>query len=140
MFKINRVGKTLLTLDFTTNIKKYQGEIMLKAKFIDKILEAMQDEADRIFISRRDVDIYYKNLKDDKGNAEISKFIQSLNLEDQVGEYRIRIDYEFKNIEIHKGTKFVCLRGFGKYGVTGIWTMILEEIEEDRKEMEEEQQ
>ena len=113
---------------------------MLKAKFIDKILEAMQDEADRIFISRRDVDIYYKNLKDDKGNAEISKFIQSLNLEDQVGEYRIRIDYEFKNIEIHKGTKFVCLRGFGKYGVTGIWTMILEEIEEDRKEMEEEQQ
>ena len=105
---------------------------MLKARFIDKILEVMQEEADRIFISRRDVDIYYKNLKDDEGNAEISEFIQSLNLEDQVGEYRIKIDYEFKNIEIHKGTKFVCLRGFGKYGVTGIWTMILEELEKDR--------
>ena len=105
---------------------------MLKARFIDKILEVMQEEADRIFISRRDVDIYYKNLKDDEGNAEISEFIQSLNLEEQVGEYRIKIDYEFKNIEIHKGTKFVCLRGFGKYGVTGIWTMILEELEKDR--------
>lgn len=113
---------------------------MLKAKFIDKILEVMEEEADRIFISRRDVDIYYKNLKDDEGNAEISEFIQSLNLVEQVGDYRIRIDYEFKNIEIHKNNNFVCLRGFGKYGVTGIWTMILEEIEEDRKEMEEEQQ
>lgn len=105
---------------------------MLKARFIDKILEVMQEEADKIFISRRDVDVYYKNLKDDEGNAEISEFIQSLNLEDQVGEYRIKIDYEFKNIEIHKGTKFVCLRGFGKYGVTGIWTMILEEIQKDK--------
>ena len=110
---------------------------MLKAKFIDKILEVMADEADRIFISRRDVDIYYKNLKDDEGNAEISEFIQSLNLEDQVGEYRIRIDYEFKNIEIHRNNKFVCLRGFGKYEATGIWTMILEEIEKDKESIDE---
>ena len=105
---------------------------MLKAKFIDKILEVMADEADRIYITRRDIDIYFKKNTDDEGSAEISKFIQSLNLDEQVGEYRIKIDYEFKNIEIHKGTKLVCLRGFGKYGVTGIWTMILEEIEKDK--------
>ena len=105
---------------------------MLKAKFIDKILEAMQDEADRIYITRRDIDIYFKKNTDDEGSAEISKFIQSLNLDEQVGEYRIKIDYEFKNIEIHKNNKFVCLRGFGKYGVTGIWTIILEEIEKDK--------
>ena len=105
---------------------------MLKAKFIDKILEVMSEEADRIYITRRDIDIYFKKNTDDEGSAEISKFIQSLNLDEQVGEYRIKIYYEFKNIEIHKGTKFVCLRGFGKYGVTGIWTMILEELEKDR--------
>ena len=105
---------------------------MLKAKFIDKILEVMSEEADRIYITRRDVDIYFKENTDDEGSAEISKFIQSLNLDEQVGDYRVLIDYEFKNIEIHKGTKFVCLRGFGKYGVTGIWTMILEELEKDR--------
>ena len=109
---------------------------MLKAKFIDKILEVMSEEADRIFISRRDVDIYYKNLKDNEGYAEISEFIQSLNLEEQVGEYRICIDYEFKNIEIHRNNKFVCLRGFGKYGVTGIWTKILEELEKDKEKNE----
>ena len=105
---------------------------MLKAKFIDKILEVMSEEADRIYITRRDIDIYFKKNTDDEGSAEISKFIQSLNLDEQVGEYRIKIDYEFKNIEIHKNNKFVCLRGFGKYGVTGIWTMILEEIEKDK--------
>ena len=105
---------------------------MLKAKFIDKILEVMADEADRIFISRRDVGIYYKNLKDNEGNVDISEFIQSLNLAEQVGEYRICIDYEFKNIEIHKGTKFVCLRNFNSCNGK-IWTNILAEIEQDRK-------
>ena len=109
---------------------------MLKGKFIDKILEVMADETDRIFISRRDIDIYYKNLKDNEGNAEISEFIQSLNLEEQVGEYRIRIDYEFKNIEIHKGTKFVCLRNFNSCNGK-VWTTILEEIEKDKVKMEE---
>ena len=103
---------------------------MLKAKFVDKILEAMADEADRIFISRRDIDIYYKNLKDDEGNAEISEFIQSLNLVEQVGEYRICIDYEFKNIEIHRNNKFVCLRNFNSCE-NKIWTAILEEIQKD---------
>ena len=104
---------------------------MLKAKFIDKILEVMGEEADRIFISRRDIDIYYKNLKDDEGNAEISEFIQSLNLAEQVGEYRIRIDYEFKNIEIHRNNKFVCLRNF-KSCEGKIWATILDEIEKDK--------
>jgi len=140
MFKTNRVGITLLTLDFTTNIKKYQGgNFMLKAKFIDKILEVMQEEADRIWIDNKEVTVCFKDSKDVDGNAEILKHIYTLKLNEVMGEYKIRIDYEFKNIEIHKGTKFVCLRGFGKYGVTGIWSMILEEIEEDRNKMEEEQ-
>ena len=105
---------------------------ILKARFIDKILEVMQDEADRIYITRRDVDIYFKDSRDVEGNAEILKHIYTLQLNKVVGEYRISIDYKFKNIEIHRGTKFVCLRGFGKYEVTGIWTMILEEIEKDK--------
>lgn len=105
---------------------------MLKAKFIDKILEVMADEADRIFISRRDVDIYYKNLKDDERNAEISKFIQSLNLEEQVGDYRVLIDYEHEIVEIHRNNKFICLRNF-KSCDNKIWTNILAEIEQDRK-------
>lgn len=106
--------------------------LMLKTKFIDKILEVMADEADRIFISRRDVDIYYKNLKDNEGNVEISEFIQSLNLEEQVGDYRVLIDYEHEIVEIHRNNKFICLRNF-KSCNGKIWTNILAEIEQDRK-------
>lgn len=105
---------------------------MLKAKFIDKILEVMQEEADRIWIDNKEVTVYFRNSRDVEGNAEILKHIYTLKLNEAVGEYRVCIDYEFKNIEIHKGTKFVCLRGFGKYGVTGIWTMILEDLEKDK--------
>lgn len=112
---------------------------MLKAKFIDKILEVMQEEADRIWIDNKEVTVCFKDSKDVDGNAEILKHIYTLQLNKVVGDYRVLIDYEFKNIEIHKGIKFVSLRGFGKYGVTGIWTIILEEIEKDKVKKEEEQ-
>jgi hypothetical protein len=105
---------------------------MLKAKFIDKILEVMADEANRIWIDNKEVTVYFRDSKDVDGNAEILKHIYTLKLNEIMGEYRICINYEFKNIEIHRNNKFVCLRGFGKYGVTGIWTMILEEIEKDK--------
>ena len=111
---------------------------MLKAKFIDIILEAMRDEASRIWIDNKEVTVYFKDSRDVEGNAEILKHIYTLQLNKVVGEYRISIDYEFKNIEIHKGTMFVCLRNF-KSCDNKIWTSILEEIEQDIKEMEEEQ-
>ena len=110
---------------------------MLKAKFIDKIVEAMQEEANRIWIDNKEVTVCFKDSKDVDGNAEILKHIYTLKLNEVVGEYRIRIDYEFKNIEIHRNNKFVCLRNFNSCD-NKIWTAILEEIEEDRKEMEEE--
>lgn len=105
---------------------------MLKARFIDKILEVMQEEADRIYITRRDVDIYFKKNTDDEGSAEISEFIQSLNLEEHVGDYRVLIDYEHEIVEIHRNNKFICLRNF-KSCNGKIWTNILAEIEQDRK-------
>ena len=104
---------------------------MLKAKFIDKILEVMSEEADRIYITRRDIDIYFKKNTDDEGSAEISKFIQSLSLEEQVGDYKVFISYEWENLVIHKGTTFVCLRNFNSCNGK-IWTAVLEEIEKDK--------
>ena len=104
---------------------------MLKAKFIDKILETMQEEADRIWIDNKEVTVCFKDSKDVDGNAEILKHIYTLQLNKVVEEYRIKIDYEFKNIEIHKGSKFVCLRNFNSCN-NKIWTAILEEMEEDK--------
>ena len=105
---------------------------MLKTKFIDKILEVMQDEAHRIWIDSKEVTVCFKDNKDVEGNVEILKHIYTLQLNKVVGDYRVLIDYEFKNIEIHKGTKFVCLRNFNSCN-RKIWTNILAEIEQDRK-------
>jgi len=104
---------------------------MLKAKFIDKILEVMQEEADLIWIDNKEVTVCFKDSKDVEGNAEILKHIYTLNLNEVVGEYRVSIDYELKTIEIHRKSNFVCLRNF-KSCDNKIWTAILEEIEEDK--------
>jgi hypothetical protein len=109
---------------------------MLKAKFIDKILEVMADEASKIWIDNKEVTVCFKDSKDVDGNAEILKHIYTLQLNKVVGEYRVEIDYGFKNIEIHKGTNFVCLRNF-KSCDNKIWTAILEEIEKDKESIDE---
>lgn len=108
---------------------------MLKTKFIDKILEVMQDEADRIWIDNKEVTVCFKDSKDVDGNAEILKHIYTLQLNKVVEDYRVSIDYELKTIEIHRKSSFVCLRNF-KSCDNKIWTAILEEIEEDKKEKE----
>ena len=96
----------------------------------------MSEEADRIYITRRDVDIYFKKNTNDEGSAEISEFIHSLNLEEQMGEYRICIDYEYEIVEIHRGTKLIAFANFIWLGNTKLWTKILEEIEKDKKKKE----
>ena len=91
----------------------------------------MQDEAHRIWIDSKEVTVCFKDSKDVDGNAEILKHIYTLQLNKVVGEYRICIDYELKNIEIHRNNKFVCLRNF-KSCEGKIWATILEEIEKDK--------
>ncbi len=104
---------------------------MLKAKFIDKILEVMQEEADRIWIDNKEVTVYFRDSKDVDGNAEILKHIYTLQLNKVVEDYRVSIYYELKTIEIHRKSSFVCLRNF-KSCDNKIWTSILEEIEKDK--------
>ena len=104
---------------------------MLKAKFIDKILEVMQEEADRIWIDNKEVTVYFRNSRDVEGNAEILKHIYTLKLNEAVEDYRVSIDYELKTIEIHRKSSFVCLRNFRSCD-NKIWTAILEDIEKDK--------
>ena len=104
---------------------------MLKAKFIDKILEVMSEEANRIWIDNKEVTVCFKDSKDVDGNAEILKHIYTLKLNKVVEDYRVSIDYELKTIEIHRKSSFVCLRNFNSCNGK-IWTSILEEIEKDK--------
>lgn len=109
---------------------------MLKAKFIDKILEVMGEEAHKIWIDNKEVTVCFKDSKDVDGNAEILKHIYTLKLNKAVGEYRICIDYEYEIVEIHKGTKLIAFANFIWLGNTKLWTKILEEIENDKKKKE----
>lgn len=59
---------------------------MLKTKFIDKILEVMQEEADRIWIDNKEVTVYFRDSRDVEGNAEILKHIYTLKLNEAVGD------------------------------------------------------
>ena len=108
---------------------------MLKAKFIDKILEVMADEADKIWIDNKEVSVYFRDSKDVDGNVEILKHIYTLQLNKAMEGYRVLIDYKHEIVEIHKGTKFVSLRNFNSCN-NKIWTSVLKEIEEDKKEKE----
>ncbi|UTV60986.1 hypothetical protein JDFnp2_20 [Fusobacterium phage JD-Fnp2] len=112
---------------------------MLKAKFIDIILEVMREEADRIWIDNKEVTVCFKDSKDVDGNVEILKHIYTLQLNKVAGEYRVLIDYGHEIVEIHRNNKFVSLRNFNSCEGK-IWTSILEEIEKDKVKMEEERQ
>ena len=104
---------------------------MLKARFIDKILEVMADEAERIYIDKKEVSVYFKDSRDVEGNAEILKHIYTLQLNTVVEDYRVSIDYELKTIEIHRNYSFVCLRNFNSCNGK-VWTTILEDLEKDK--------
>ena len=98
---------------------------MIKKRYIDGLLDALQYEANKFFIKQGEVDIAFKN-------KDIENLIKRIELDTQVGDYRVVINYELKIVEIFKGNKLEIMTNFGKYGVTGLWTMVLEEIEKLR--------
>lgn len=100
---------------------------MIKKRYIDGLLEALQYEATKLFIKKGEVDIAFKEKLEE--NKDIEDLIKRIELDTQVGDYRVVINYEFKIVEIFKGNKLEVMTNFGKYGVTGLWTIVLEELE-----------
>ena len=45
------------------------------------------------------------------------------------------IDYELNNIEIKYKTGKVITKNLGKYGITGLWTMVMEILEVENVEV-----
>ena len=99
---------------------------MIKKRYIDGLLDALQYEANKLFIKQGEVDIAFK--KETEENKNIENLIKRIELDTQVGDYRVVINYELKIVEIFKGNKLVIMTNFGKYGVTGLWSIVLEEI------------
>lgn len=100
---------------------------MLKTRFIDKILEALGDEAGKIKIFDNTSIIYFYNT-DDK-NQEIINVLRQLKLQETIEKYNLSeivIDYGLKTLKIETKNGKVIIKNLGKYGTTGLWTMVIE--------------
>ena len=110
---------------------------MIKARFIDKILEALGDEAWKIEILDNTIHINFYDT-DNINNRKIASIISLMHLEDGVFEYglsKIVIDYGLKTLRIETKNRKVIIKNFGKYGTTGLWTMVMEILEVENVEM-----
>ena len=113
--------------------------MMLKARFIDKILEALAYEAGKIKIFDNTSLIYFYDDRSGEENEKIVEVIKCLELKKTVEKFNlseITIDYGLKTLRIETKNRKVIIKNLGKYGTTGLWTMIIEILEkEDEKEI-----
>ena len=109
---------------------------MLKARFIDKILEALGYEAGKIKIFDNTSMIYFYNT-DDK-NQEIINVLRQLKLQETIEKYNLSeivIDYGLKTLIVVTKKGRVITKNLGKYGITGLWTMVMEILEVENVEV-----
>ena len=103
---------------------------MIKARFIDKILEALGYEAGKIKIFDNTSLIYFYDDRSEKEKMvevisclELKKIVEKYNLSEIV------IDYGLKTLRIETKNGKVITKNLGKYGITGLWTMVMEILE-----------
>lgn len=101
---------------------------MIKKVYIDGLFLALSYEANKVFISKNDIDIKFKEEQEE--NKNILELIKGLGIHEVIGDYNISIDFEFMTMEIHKGYKFKLLRNIGKDDIEKIWTIIMVEIDQ----------
>ena len=101
---------------------------MIKKVYIDGLFMALSYEATKIFINKDDVIISFKNEYQEE-NKEILELIENLGIKEVMGDYSIKLNFEFMILEIHKGYKFRILRKLGKDDIDKIWTIAMVDID-----------
>ena len=105
---------------------------MIKARFIDKILEALGYEAGKIKIFDNTSLIYFYDDRSEEEKEKIVEVINCLELKKTVEKFNlseITIDYGLKILRIETKNGKVIIKNLGKYGTTGLWTMVMEILE-----------
>ncbi len=118
---------------------------ILKAKFIDKILEALRDEARKIKIFGNTFLTYFYEIENkDKymqekrltEEREILDILIRLKFNKTLNEYKLNeivIDYELNTFKIKYKTGKVITKNLGRYGIMAIWTKIIEILEAENE-------
>ena len=99
---------------------------MIKKVYIDGLFLALSYEASKVFISKNDIDIKFKEGQEEK---RIITLLTVLGVHEVIGDYTISIDFEFMVLEIHKKYDFKVLRKLGKDDIEKIWTITMVEID-----------
>lgn len=118
---------------------------ILKAKFIDKILEALRDEARKIKIFGNTFLTYFYEIENkDKymqekrltEEREILDILIRLKFNKTLNEYKLNeivIDYELNTFKIKYKTGKVITKSLGRYGIMAIRTKIIEILEAENE-------
>ena len=102
---------------------------MIKKVYIDGLFMALSYEATKIFINKDDVIISFKNEEEQEENKEILELIENLGIKEVMGDYSIKLNFEFMILEIHQQYKFKMLRKLGKDDIDKIWTIAMVDID-----------
>ena len=102
---------------------------MIKNIYIDGLFMALSYEATKIFINKDNVIISFKNEEEQEENKEILELIENLGIKEVMGDYSIKLNFEFMILEIHQQYKFKMLRKLGKDDIDKIWTIAMVEID-----------
>lgn len=101
---------------------------MLKKEFIDGMLENLSYEVKKLWIEKKGTEVNFWN-KETENKDYLNNLVKGLNLESKVENFKVSINYKLRIIEIFdKKGNFVLLRNFGKYGASGLWSIVIEEI------------
>nr|DAX42229.1 MAG TPA: hypothetical protein [Caudoviricetes sp.] len=102
---------------------------MIKNIYIDGLFMALSYEATKVFINKDDVIISFKNEEEQEENKEILELIENLGIKGVIGDYSIKLNFEFMILEIHQQYKFKMLRKLGKDDIDKIWTIAIVDID-----------
>lgn len=100
---------------------------MIKKVYIDGLFLALSYEAKKVFIKRDDIDIKFKEGREEK---TIITLLTVLGVHEVIGDYSITLNFEFMTLEIHKGYEFRLLRNISIYDLKKLWTIVMVEIDQ----------
>lgn len=101
---------------------------MIKNIYIDGLFMALSYEATKVFINKDNVIISFKKEGQEE-NKEILELIENLGIKEVIGDYSIKLNFEFMILEIHKQYNFKILRKLGKDDIDKIWTIAMVDID-----------
>lgn len=106
---------------------------MLRTEFIDNLLYSIRVYIKKLEIEKNGIKIeFYPEPHTTEYEKDFAKkLLESLDLEKQVKDFKIVINYTKQKIEIFKNEKLVKTKNFGRYNLFCLWWLILETMKEN---------